>query len=288
MLSKKAWQFIAGAYVISWLTAAVMYLLGIQYGSVQSYFFIGLFYMTAPAISAIILQKFIYKKPLKDIGLAFKNLNIKKILIPILLLWLIIALYFVINIAAGNVDFSSQNFTERISELTGQDVPEIPFPPVLLLILIVVQGGLLGAIANFPFALGEELGWRGLLFDETKHLGFVRSSLFIGLVWGIWHAPVILMGHNYPGYPIEGVFMMTLFTLAASFLLNYLRIHSESVVSPTLFHGALNGVAGGLGMFIVSDANPLLTSLAGIVGISSIILVSLFVYFKEKERIVGF
>lgn len=285
MISKKAWQFIGGAYLISWTAILIMYLLGIKYGTVPSFFFLGLFYMTAPAISAVILQKYIYKEPLKDIGLTFKKLNIKKVLTPILLLWLIIALFFVINIILGNADFSIQNFVDRTRELTGQEVPELPIPPVALLILMVVQGGILGAIANFPFALGEELGWRGLLFNETKKLGFVKSSLIIGIVWGIWHAPVILMGHNYPGYPVEGIFMMTLFTLVASFLLNYLRIHSGSVVSPTIFHGALNGVAGGLGMFIVTDSNPLITSIAGIVGIVAILLTTIFVYTKEREKI---
>lgn len=58
-----------------------------------------------------------------------------------------------------------------------------------------------GATVNLPFMLGEELGWRGFQFEETKLLGFWRSSLLIGVLWGLWHAPVIMMGYNYSGEP---------------------------------------------------------------------------------------
>lgn len=35
-----------------------------------------------------------------------------------------------------------------------------------------------------------------------------------GVIWGLWHAPAIVMGHNYgmgyAGFPIAGILIMTL------------------------------------------------------------------------------
>jgi len=33
-------------------------------------------------------------------------------------------------------------------------------------------------------------------------LGKVKAYLLLGCIWGFWHAPLILMGFNYPGYPL--------------------------------------------------------------------------------------
>ena len=63
-------------------------------------------------------------------------------------------------------------------------------------------------LINTLLALGEELGWRGLLLPELLPLGQRRAILLSGVIWGFWHAPVILQGHNYPSQPVLGVFLM--------------------------------------------------------------------------------
>ena len=60
-------------------------------------------------------------------------------------------------------------------------------------------------------AFGEEYGWRGYLQSELFKLGRVRGVLLLGVIWGAWHWPLILMGYNYPGYPLLGVVLMTLY-----------------------------------------------------------------------------
>ena len=37
-----------------------------------------------------------------------------------------------------------------------------------------------------------------------------------GVIWGFWHAPLILNGHNYPQHPVVGVFMMVAFSMRGS------------------------------------------------------------------------
>ncbi|MFT4221314.1 MAG: CPBP family intramembrane metalloprotease [Microbacterium sp.] len=62
-------------------------------------------------------------------------------------------------------------------------------------------------------AFGEELGWRGFLTTALAPLGFWRSALVSGVLWGVWHAPIILLGYNYLRTDGSGIAWMCGFTL---------------------------------------------------------------------------
>jgi membrane protease YdiL (CAAX protease family) len=51
-------------------------------------------------------------------------------------------------------------------------------------------------------AFGEEFGWRGYLLPRLLPLGEVKAAIIVGLIWGPWHLPVLIVGLNYPGEPI--------------------------------------------------------------------------------------
>jgi membrane protease YdiL (CAAX protease family) len=68
------------------------------------------------------------------------------------------------------------------ASLAALEAVPIPVP-----VFFVLQGLVAGLTINALAALGEELGWRGLLLRELSPPGFWRVSLLTGLVWGIWH-----------------------------------------------------------------------------------------------------
>lgn len=102
--------------------------------------------------------------------------------------------------------------------------------------------------------------------------GFWPASLEIGFWWGLWHAPLILAGHNYPREPLLGVPMMILFTLALTPGLLWVREKAGSVLAAALFHGTLNAIAG-LSLLLVERTHDLLI---GVVGLPGLFLLSLF------------
>ena len=60
-------------------------------------------------------------------------------------------------------------------------------------IWIGLLGGLLaGLTINAVAGFGEELGWRGFLQNEFRYMSFWKSSIVIGMIWGVWHAPITL------------------------------------------------------------------------------------------------
>lgn len=65
------------------------------------------------------------------------------------------------------------------------------------LVVILIQSAiavLLVPFFNVIFALGEEIGWRGFLLPRLEPLGQWKAILVSGIIWGIWHAPVIAQG----------------------------------------------------------------------------------------------
>ncbi|MDQ3048849.1 MAG: CPBP family intramembrane metalloprotease [Bacteroidota bacterium] len=277
-LKKIAW-FVLFAFGISWLSAGIVYACGVPYGSGISVIITAAVYMLAPAISACIVQKLMYKQPLQDLGLDFKIIRWKQFLwLPvmniafcILTICMIYLFGNIMNIEGfGEYSLDQDLFNTRMEEIIkasgGPSAPNIPVPPGILLILILFGATLLGGIVNLPATFGEELGWRGWMYNELEPLGFLRSNLITGFIWGIWHAPLILQGHNYPEHPVAGVFMMIPFCTALSFIMSFARKMTNSVLAPAALHGMINSTAGGVMLFCYGS-NDLLGNLAGVAGI---------------------
>lgn len=101
------------------------------------------------------------------------------------------------------------------------------------------------ALINLVPALGEELGWRGWLLPRLMPLGTVPALLITGVIWGVWHAPLILLGYNYPDAPgWLGVAAMVGTCTVVGALFGWLRLRSGSVWPAALAHAAFNGAAG--------------------------------------------
>ncbi len=126
----------------------------------------------------------------------------------------------------------------------------------------VFQAMLISPVFNGIFTFGEEFGWRAYLQPKLMPLGGRKATLLLGLIWGVWHWPVILMGHNYgldyPGAPFLGLLAMVWFTLLLSAFLGWVTLKAKSVWPAVIGHAAINGIAG-LGVIFVTGApNPLL------------------------------
>lgn len=129
----------------------------------------------------------------------------------------------------------------------------------------------LGATVNAVFALGEEFGWRGYLLWELAPWGFWKASFAIGALWGVWHAPVIIAGYNYPSFPVIGVVAMTIACLSFSPVYTFLVVRAESVLAAALLHGVFNGSAGLVIAYAVTDTAVLSELVASPVGAAGVL-----------------
>lgn len=119
-------------------------------------------------------------------------------------------------------------------------------PMVAVQIVISV---LLGGLINVLPAAGEEIGWRGLLYPALrKRFSPATTCLIGGVIWGLWHVPVTMRGHNYgldyAGWPYLGIAAMCVFCISLGTLLFWLTEKSGSIWPAAIAHGAVNAVCG--------------------------------------------
>jgi membrane protease YdiL (CAAX protease family) len=293
---KKIKLYLLFSFGFSWAVALVMFVAQVNIGSILGTILLATVYMPGPALATFIIQKFLYKESFKQYGWTFDKKAMKWILFtPLLFLALTILTFAIIALFGnthlipqfGQLDFSQVNFNVRLMELASSaidvDKVEIPdIPPKLLFVVILAQAILAGSTISLPIMFGEEFGWRGLMLKETRSLGFLKANAYIGLVWGIWHLPAILMGHNYPNHPYLGIIMMCLFTIAVAPLFAYVRIKTKSILGACMLHGMLNAT-GAMYMLYIANRNELYSSVAGWAGIiaGTILTVCIFLFDKK-------
>ena len=293
-ISNKVVQFLVFTFVIS-------YSLAIAYGMIRGgsandrigFTVMAAVYMFIPFVSALIVKK-IHKEPL------LSNLSISfKINRWFFAAWLIFPVIVFCSIGVGvmlpGISYNP-DMTGMFSRFDGLVPPEaaeefknkLDSLPVPYFVLVLAQALIAGITVNAVAAFGEEAGWRGFLLKEFKDMRFLKASLIIGFIWGIWHAPLILMGHNYPQHPRIGVLMMIVLCILLTPIMQYLVIKSKSVISAAIAHGTMNAISG-ISIMACSGGNDLITGMPGAAGFITLLIFNalLLVYdsFISKEKI---
>lgn len=222
--------------------------------------------MWGPGIAAIVTTLFVLKEPFSTLALnRFGKFRyyLAAWFIPPVLAALAIPLSVLLGLAEYDPNMTIlQNMISQMPEGSGMTLE-------ILLIVQLAQGLLLGPALNVFATMGEELGWRGFLLPKLLPLGQWKAILVSGVIWGVWHAPAILQGHNYPGHPVAGVFMMILFCIAIGAVMSWLYLATKSSWAPAFGHGAVNAWGGLPLIFLVAGYNPLwggtIASMAGVI-----------------------
>ena len=190
-----------------------------------------------------------------------------------------------------NLDLSFSYFTAAL-ESTGAPVETLPIPVGLLMAVQCIQALFLAPIMNFSTCFGEEWGWRGYLLPKiSRHFSTVPTLLITGIIWGLWHAPMTIIGHNYGlgywGFPFTGIAMMCLFCIVLGIFLSYITLKTGSCIPAILAHGAINGIAA-IGMYFTYDGgNPFIgPAPTGIIGMIPFALaaIPMIIYLKRNGK----
>ena len=154
---------------------------------------------------------------------------------------------------------------------------------------------LIGPVLNCLTCFGEEWGWRGYLLMKLKsRMKPLPLMLLTGVIWGLWHLPLTLMGHNYgtdySGYPYLGILAMVVFCFSIGTFFSFVTLRTGSCIPAVIGHGAINSI-GSLGILFTVDGGRMLfgPSPAGLAsGIPLLILAVILIRFmsnnEEKEE----
>lgn len=179
---------------------------------------------------------------------------------------------------------------------SGVELPETIPSVKLLAIAQIITAVLFGPILNFVTCFGEEWGWRGYLLPKmADKMPRIPMLLITGTIWGLWHAPIIAVGHNYGtdywGFPVVGILMMCVFCIALGTIFSYLCMKTQSCIPGVIAHGAINSFAGA-GLFFATTNNHTLLgpTPAGIIGGCGLIVAAIIIliYWDKDEKIFHF
>ena len=164
------------------------------------------------------------------------------------------------------------NLQEVMGALGGAN---LSLSPSVFMLIASIQTVLVGPLIGIVYAFGEEYGWRGFLQEQLTRIGKKRGILLLGLIWSVWHYPVIWMGHNYPGYPVLGTLLMTVFTTCLAFILGYAMLKTGSIWLVAFMHGLTNQTVSYFQALVYAPSSPILSFNAGIYGLAGLVLVVL-------------
>jgi len=237
--------------------------------------FVIMLVMWVPAAATLITIRFITHETVSSTGLRFgsswKPYAVSALVIPVSFILVYLLTW---TLGLGQPDWQLNRFYATIAA-TGVDMSTAP-PPALLLIVLFLTSLTINPIVNCLLGLGEEWGWRGYLLPRLMPLGKWKAYLLLGIIWGLWHAPLVMIGFNYPGYPILGVLLMVLFTTALSIYINELTLHYKSAILAGWIHGVFNSQAYGIWrVLLFANANPIWGGITGLVGIIVLCLLGL-------------
>ena len=278
---KKLLSFILTAFGFSWSIAALLHFGGgLGQPMAQLYMFL---FMLGPAIGAINCALVFDKgRRLEALGLrgGFNK-------------WLIWAWLIAIAIVGGALVISVlpestalQNpvlgLKAQIAAM-GTEVPPAMDEPWMMW-LVIASAVTMGAAINTPLLLSEELGWRGWVWDHLRPAGFWKATGITGLLWGIWHAPIIAMGYNYPSLSGgSAVLLFIVFCIIFSPIFSYVREKSGSVWAACVLHGTINALAG-VALMAQTSADMPWRGVVGIGGLLILAATAIFVWIQMKGQ----
>ena len=218
--------------------------------------------MFIPALSALLVRLFVERQGFSDAGLRWGKgrYYLAAWLLPVA--FGLVAFGLAVWLRQGEFDRWMTELMVRITLQYGQ----MRLPPFERMRVYFIVGSLTQAVVlNLIPCFGEEFGWRGYLLMRLLPLGRLRAMVLSGAIWGVWHAPIVLQGHNYPQHPVLGVPLMIGFCVLLGIIFGWLRLASGSVFPAAVAHASVNGPGSAMLAFLRAR-NDLTTGLTGLLG----------------------
>ena len=195
-----------------------------------------------------------------------------------------------------NLSMAQQYFPNRFMA-TNPWVGMLVFALQIVFLYGLVRGGLL--------SIGEEFGWRAYLLPKLMTYftgaesgsdpmedpiqasryaaGARKASLLIGVIWGVWHWPLLLIGMRAdPTMPLSFPLMYVVSTCAMSVLLCWATLRSGSVWPASIGHGMINHITLLVGALNKGPVMPLVGPTSGLIGSLGYIALALVVLLNRK------
>jgi membrane protease YdiL (CAAX protease family) len=238
--------FLALAFGLTWARDVVPWQAGVPLVSPrgQLLILVGGF---GAAVAAIIVRKWVTREGFADAALGIRPRAWPYFLLawtyPLFLVAGVVLLAFVLGFGTPN-----NSLREGLRPLLpeGATAPDWP-------VVVVVPNLMFTSILVTPLLWGEEFGSRGYLQPRLFPGRPLAAAMATGVIWGIWHYPILLMAYNFPEQRLAGLIVFPISMVLLSVIFGWLLDRSGSTWAPSLAHAALNSIGGSLTLLFYPD-----------------------------------
>ncbi|CDG85221.1 CPBP family intramembrane glutamic endopeptidase [Janthinobacterium agaricidamnosum] len=133
-------------------------------------------------------------------------------------------------------------YNEKFVTETAKSLGWSNLPHGVFIALYFVFQGVIGIFGGMSTALGEEIGWRGFLVPQlSKITSYTNLSLFTGVIWTLYHVPVLIFGDYNNGAPAwYGLGCFTVMLISGCFIVNWFSLKSQSLWPAVMLHASHN------------------------------------------------
>lgn len=172
--------------------------------------------MICPAFSALATLK-ILKRPISSLPWNLKKAKYLSLSYVIPFFYITIAYFLIWFFGFGNI-LNQETIIEWSQELGMED---FSIPSIILSMVVLLS--IVGVVKNMGSTLGEEIGWRGFfIYELRKIFSFGGVSIISGLIWSLWHWPIILLIYKGSGNVIFHISSFTVMILGMSVIFGLL------------------------------------------------------------------
>jgi uncharacterized protein len=163
--------------------------------------------------------------------------------------WKYIALALIIPLVIGLIAYGiawATGLARFDPQAVGWVVPLVgdTASPVTIFVATLALAATIGTIISALSAAGEEIGWRGYMLTRLIDAGVPRPILVSGVIWGLWHVPLIWEGLAYADSPSPVLATVVVMVGAVSFayVLARMRLETGSIWPPLALHASYNSI----------------------------------------------
>ena len=247
--NKTLFKYLRWVFLIAWAMQVAVWMLYQNGGTVPGQLLMSVMMyvpLLAVLISGVKLKGMGWKPKLKG--------NIGTLLFswfaPFILTLIGVVIYFAIF--PGHLDLTGEAIFAQAGEngqaaLEAMEAQGLTFTTYLL--INTLSASLYAPLINMFVAVGEEAGWRGYMYPILKEkFGETKGVIIGGIIWGIWHWPLIGFigyeyGYEYFGFPVTGMLVFLLFTIPIGILCDRVYEKTGCIWFPAILHGSINAAA---------------------------------------------
>ena len=200
----------------------------------------------APAVAAVVVRRWVTKEGFRDAGLALRIREAK--------------VYYLLALAGPVLIVAAVIALAAALGLYRPGATPLPGPLSLL-------GAVGVAAATAPIFFGEELGWRSYLQQRVSRRP-LRAVLVTGIIWGLWHAPLVFTDYVAYANPVLGIATWTLQAVLLAIILAWLFVRSGTVWVPCVAHAGNNMIISAISGALLMDGAGLDPATVDLIGLA--------------------